>query len=152
LKDEKTVLFDTVDKAVQQRFLENISETLGDRALDYIVVQHMEPDHSAALKELLLRYPGAKIVCNAKTLSFIKQFYDLGIDSRTHIVKENDTLNTGKHALHFMMAPMVHWPEVMVTYDSTNKNTVFRRRVRMLRRTQRRAVCRRGGFCKGLYG
>jgi len=121
LKDDKTVLFDTVDKAVQQRFLENISETLGDRVLDYIVVQHMEPDHSAALKELMLRYPGAKIVCNAKTLSFIKQFYDLDDDSRVHIVKENDTLNTGRHVLHFAMAPMVHWPEVMVTYDSTDK-------------------------------
>jgi len=121
LKDEKTVLFDTVDKAVQQRFLENIAETLGDRTLDYIVVQHMEPDHSAALKELMLRYPGVKIVCNTKTRSFIKQFYDLDIDSRVHIVKEDDTLNTGKHALHFIMAPMVHWPEVMLTYDSTDK-------------------------------
>jgi len=115
------VLFDTVDKAVQQRFLENIAETLGDRTLDYIVVQHMEPDHSAALKELMLRYPGVKIVCNTKTRSFIKQFYDLDIESRVHIVKEDDTLNTGKHALHFVMAPMVHWPEVMLTYDSTDK-------------------------------
>jgi len=121
LKDEKTVLFDTVDKAVQQRFMENVSETLGDRKLDYIVVQHVEPDHSAALKELMLRYPGAKIVCNAKIQLFIKQFYDLDIASRAHIVKENDTLNTGKHTLHFVMAPMVHWPEVMVTYDSTDK-------------------------------
>ena len=121
LKDEKTVLFDTVDKAVQQIFMQNIAETLGDRTLDYIVVQHVEPDHSAALKELLLRYPGAKLVCNTKIQLFIKQFYDLDIDSRVHIVKENDTLNTGKHTLHFVMAPMVHWPEVMVTYDSTDK-------------------------------
>ena len=121
LKDEKTVLFDTVDKAVQQRFLQNIAETLGDKPLDYIVVQHVEPDHSAALKELMFRYPNAKLVCNAKIQLFIKQFYDLDIDSHVHIVKENDTLNTGKHILHFVMAPMVHWPEVMVTYDSTDK-------------------------------
>ena len=121
LNDEKTVLFDTVDKAVRERFMENIAETLGDRKLDYLVVQHMEPDHSAALQELVNRYPDIRVVCSAKTLAFIKQFFDFDIDSRAHIVKENDTLNTGKHTLHFLMAPMVHWPEVMVTYDSTDK-------------------------------
>ena len=121
LMDEKTVLFDTVDKAVQQRFLENLTEALGGRMLDYIIVQHMEPDHSAALFDLLTGYPDAKIVCNAKTLDFIKQFYTVDIDSRVNIVKEGDTLSTGRHTLHFVMAPMVHWPEVMVTYDSTDK-------------------------------
>jgi len=121
LCDEKTVLFDTVDKAVQQRFLENIAEVLGGRKLDYLVVQHMEPDHSAALWHLTTRYPEMQIVCNAKTLAFIKQFNDFDIDSRVHIVKENDTLNTGQHTLQFIMAPMVHWPEVMVTYDATDK-------------------------------
>lgn len=121
LHDEKTVLFDTVDKAVQQRFLENLDEALGSRNLDYLVVQHMEPDHSAALLELVSRYPDMKIVCNAKILAFIKQFYDFDVDSRAHIVKENDTLSTGKHTLNFIMAPMVHWPEVMVTYDSCDK-------------------------------
>lgn len=121
LNDEKTVLFDAVDKAVQQRFLENVTEVLGERALDYIVVSHVEPDHSAALNEILQRYPTAKLVCNAKILAFIKQFYDVDIDARALIVKENDTLNTGRHNLHFVMAPMVHWPEVMVTYDSTDK-------------------------------
>jgi len=121
LCDEKNVLFDTVDKAVQQRFLENLAKALGNRKLDYLIVQHMEPDHSAAIQEILLLYPNVKIICNEKTLAMIKQFYDFDIDSRVQIVKENDTLNTGKHTLHFVMAPMVHWPEVMVTYDSTDK-------------------------------
>ena len=121
LNDEKTVLFDTVDKAVQHRFTENLSEALGGRTLDYLVVQHMEPDHSAGLSYLFSRYPHMKIVCNAKTLAFIRQFHDADIDSRVHIVKEGDTLSTGRHTLHFVMAPMVHWPEVMVTYDSTDK-------------------------------
>ena len=121
LTDDKTVLFDTVDKAVQHRFFENLKEALGDRPLDYLVIQHMEPDHSAAVKELATLYPQMKIVCNNKTLMMLKQFFDIEFDSRTLIVKENDTLNTGKHTLHFIMAPMVHWPEVMVTYDSTDK-------------------------------
>ena len=121
MTDEKTVLFDTVDKVVRQRFLENIAFALGGRTLDYIVVQHVEPDHSAILQELALIYPGLKIVCNEKILAFIEQFFDFDIRSRAHIVKEGDTLNTGKHELHFVMAPMVHWPEVMVTYDSTDK-------------------------------
>lgn len=121
LKDEKTVLFDTVDKAVRQRFLENISEVLGDRKLDYIIVQHIEPDHSSVICELFIQYPDVKIVLNAKTLAFIKQFFDFDIESRSHIVNENDTFCTGKHTLSFIMAPMVHWPEVMVTYDTTDK-------------------------------
>ena len=121
LTDEKTVLFDTVDKAVQHRFFENLAEALGDRPLDYLVVQHMEPDHSAAVKELATRYPKMKIVCNTKTQAMLHQFFDMEIDSRLHLVKENDTLSTGKHTLRFIMAPMVHWPEVMVTYDSTDK-------------------------------
>ena len=121
LCDEKTVLFDTVDKAVQNRFLENLNEALGSRTLDYLVVQHMEPDHSAALLDLLRLYPDMKIVCSAKTREFIKQFFDADIDLRTQIVKEGDILSTGRHTLHFVMAPMVHWPEVMVTYDSADK-------------------------------
>jgi len=121
LLDQKTVLFDTVDKAVQHRFLENVAHGLGGRDLDYLVVQHMEPDHSAGIKEILDLYPGVKIVCNAKTLAMIKQFHDFEVDSRVHVVKENDTLEAGKHRLEFFMAPMVHWPEVMVTYDHTDK-------------------------------
>ena len=121
LADDKIVLFDTVDKAVQQRFLENLRFALGGRTPDYLVVQHMEPDHSAAVMELAGRYPGMKIVGSAKTLAFMKQFYDFDIDSRAHIVGEGDVLNTGRHTLSFFMAPMVHWPEVMVTYDSADK-------------------------------
>jgi len=121
LTDEKTVLFDTVDKAVRQRFLENIEEALKGRKLDYLVVQHVEPDHSAVIPELIRLYPNIKIVCSEKVLEFIKQFYDFNLDSRVHLVDENKTLNTGKHTLHFVMAPMVHWPEVMMTYDSASK-------------------------------
>ena len=121
LTDEKTVLFDTVDKAVTARFTENITEVLSGRKLDYLIVQHMEPDHSASIKDLAIKYPEMKIVCNAKILAFIKQFYDFDVDSRVLVVKENDTLCTGSHTLHFVSAPMVHWPEVMVTYDSTDK-------------------------------
>jgi len=126
LTDKKTVLFDTVDKAVQNRFFENLTEALGKRQLDYLIVQHMEPDHSAVVKELTVRYPKMQIVCNAKTLVMLNQFFAFNnesgnIDSRVHIVNEGDTLDTGKHKLHFIMAPMVHWPEVMVTYDSTDR-------------------------------
>ena len=121
LMDTKTVLFDTVDKAVKQRFFENITEALNGRQLDYLIVQHMEPDHSAAFTDLIGRFPDMTIVCNAKTAAFIKQFFDVDITPRALIVKEGDTLNTGRHNLQFAMAPMVHWPEVMVTYDSTDK-------------------------------
>jgi len=121
LTDEKTVLFDTVDKAVRQRFMENVEVALKGRKLDYLVVQHVEPDHSAVIPELIRQHPEIKIVCSARVLEFIKQFYDFDIDSRIHLVEENDTLNTGKHNLQFIMAPMVHWPEVMMTYDSTAK-------------------------------
>jgi len=121
LRDEKTVLFDTVDKAVRQRFIENLTEALGGKKLDYLVVQHAEPDHSVEIREILTLHPGAKIICNNKTLALLKQFYDFENESRVQIVNENDALETGRHVLHFMMAPMVHWPEVMVTYDSTDK-------------------------------
>ena len=121
LLDEKTVLFDTVDKAVQGRLFENLREALGGRGLDYLIVQHVEPDHSAGLLELLYRYPETTLVCNAKSLGFIKQFFELDIDDRVQVVKEGDVLDTGRHQLHFIMAPMVHWPEVMVTYDATDK-------------------------------
>jgi len=120
LEDKKTVLFDTVDRAVHQRFMENVSHVLGGRKLDYLVVQHMEPDHSDGIADILTHYPDVKIVCNSKTSLFMKQFYDLDIDRRIHLVGEGDTLHTGRHTLHFVMAPMVHWPEVMVTYDSTD--------------------------------
>ena len=124
LADEKTVLFDTVDRAITEQFFENIEAILKGRSLDYVVVNHMEPDHCATLGEIVLRYPGVQVVCNPKTIPIIKQFYNFDIDSRAIVVKENDTLCTGRHTFTFLMAPMVHWPEVMVTYDTTDK-TLF---------------------------
>lgn len=121
LKDEKTVLLDTVDMSVCSRFLENLEHELNGSPLDYVIVNHMEPDHASVLQIIANKYPNSKIVCNAKTVGMIKQFFDFDIDSRVMIVKEGDTLNTGRHTLTFVMAPMVHWPEVMVTYDVTDK-------------------------------
>ncbi|MEG1165912.1 MAG: FprA family A-type flavoprotein, partial [Oscillospiraceae bacterium] len=119
--DEKTILMDTVDKSVSTQFFENIAHLLNGRTLDYLVVNHMEPDHCATLDELVLRYPNIKIIGNAKTMSMIKQFFDFDIDSRAMVIKEGDTLSTGRHTFAFVMAPMVHWPEAMVTYDTTDK-------------------------------
>ena len=121
LKDEKTVLFDTVDKACAEQFYENLEAGLAGRKLDYVIVQHMEPDHCALLSEVVSRYPEVKIVCTVKTVAMIKQFFNFDIDSRAQVVKEGDILNTGSHELQFIMAPMVHWPEVMVTYDKIAK-------------------------------
>ena len=121
LLDETTVLFDTADIAVQRQFMENVEKALESRKLDYLVLQHMEPDHSAVMLDILSYYPEVKIVCNAKTLEMIKQFFDIDIEPRAYIVKDGDTLDAGRHKLRFIMAPMVHWPEVMVTYDSTDK-------------------------------
>lgn len=122
LKDENTVLFDTVDKACAAQFFENLKAGLDGRTLDYVLIHHMEPDHCALLEDVISIYPDAKIVCTAKTVALIKQFFDFDIDSRVKIVKEGDTLNTGKHEFVFLSAPMVHWPEVMVTYDKTGKS------------------------------
>lgn len=122
LTDEKCVLFDTVDKAVTHQFLENIGHVLNGRSLDYLVINHMEPDHCAEIPAVIKEYPHVKIVCNAKTKTMIEQFFDFNLpETRYQIVKEGDTLNTGKHTLTFLFAPMVHWPEVMVTYDMTDK-------------------------------
>lgn len=121
LLDEKTVLFDTVDKAVKGVFFDNIKEVLGERSLDYLVVHHMEPDHSEAIQELVMRYPDVKIICNQKIAGMIKQFFEFDIDSRAILMKEGDSFSTGKHNLVFVMAPMVHWPEAMMTYDEKDK-------------------------------
>lgn len=121
LLDEKTILFDTVDRAITGQFLENVTAVLGDRTLDYVVINHMEPDHCATLGEIVRIYPDVKVICNAKTIPMIKQFYDFDIDFRAVIIKEGDSFCSGKHNLAFYMAPMVHWPEVMVTYDTTDK-------------------------------
>lgn len=124
LTDEKTVLFDTVDKAVGRIFFENLEHGLGGRTLDYLIVHHMEPDHSATLSELLLRHPETTVVCNDKTAVMIAQFFGSGAAGRMQLVKEGDALSTGTHELTFYMAPMIHWPEVMMTYDKT-AHTLF---------------------------
>ena len=124
LTDEKTVLFDTVDKAVGRIFFENLEHGLGGRTLDYLIVHHMEPDHSATLSELLLRHPETTVVCNDKTAVMIAQFFGSGAAGRMQLVKEGDTLSTGAHELTFYTAPMIHWPEVMMTYDKT-AHTLF---------------------------
>ena len=124
LLDDTTILFDTVDKAVSSVFFQNIEHALNGKNLDFVVVQHMEPDHSATLMELLLRYPDVKIVCNEKILSMISQFFNKDLKNKAFIVKEGSTLNTGNHVLKFLMAPMIHWPEVMMTYDETT-GTLF---------------------------
>ena len=120
LTDDSTVLFDTVDKAVGKVFFENLAHALGGRKLDYVIIQHMEPDHSATLSELVLRYPEVTVVCNEKTRAMMEQFFTLDRSVKFHLVQEGDTLPTGRHTLQFLMAPMVHWPEVMVTYDLTD--------------------------------
>lgn len=119
LLDEKTVLFDTVDWSVCRQFLENIKGVLGDRKLDYMVINHMEPDHAASIEEVILRYPNVKIICTEKASMFMHQF-DFNVQDRVIKVKEGDTMSFGRHKVAFMFAPMVHWPEVMVTYDITN--------------------------------
>ena len=124
LLDDKTVLFDTVDQAVADTFFENVKYALGGRKLDYVVVDHMEPDHSATLNVLLALCPDAVVVCNDKIKTMIGQFFGNNPLLKTHIVKEGDILETGRHKFTFLMAPMVHWPEVMVTYDLTTK-TLF---------------------------
>ena len=121
LLDKATVLFDAVDRAVSKVFIENIAHALGGRKLDYIIVQHMEPDHSDAITSVIALHPEATVVCNARIVVLLKQFFDIDVSGRSLIVEEGSTLNTGKHELMFMSAPMVHWPEVMVTYDKTDK-------------------------------
>lgn len=121
LMDEKTVLLDTADASIGRQFLENVSAVLDGHTLDYLVVNHMEPDHCALIEELAIRYPNLKIIGNAKTFPLISQFYDLELDKRTVTIKEGDTFCSGRHILHFVMAPMVHWPEAMMTYDETDK-------------------------------
>ncbi len=121
LLDEKTVLFDTADESISRQYIENVVHALNGRPLDYMIVQHMEPDHCAMIDDMLRRYPEAKMVCSAKAVSMFAQFYGTDVAARALVVKEGDKLSTGTHTLHFVMAPMVHWPEVMVTYDEKDK-------------------------------
>ena len=121
LLDEKTVLLDTADAAVSGQFFENVAAALDGRPLDYLVVNHMEPDHCALIEDIVLRYPSVTVVTNSKAAAMIRQFFSFDIDSRLQTVAEGGTLNTGRHTLTFVMTPMVHWPEVMMTYDTTDK-------------------------------
>lgn len=118
LLDEKTVLFDTVDWSICRQFIENVKGVLGNKPLDYMVINHVEPDHAACVEEIILRYPDVKIICTEKALMFMNQF-GFNIDEKVIEVKEGDTMSFGKHQVVFVSAPMVHWPEAMVTYDTT---------------------------------
>ncbi|MFI3238186.1 MAG: FprA family A-type flavoprotein [Lachnospiraceae bacterium] len=115
--DEKTAVIDTVDQAVGTQFIENVLHTLNGRTLDYLVVNHMEPDHCSNIEALVLRFPEIKIVGNMMIFKFMKQFYDFDVDAHSVLVKEGDSLSLGEHTLQFYTAPNVHWPEVMMTYE-----------------------------------
>ena len=119
LLDKQTALFDTVDWAVCRQFLDNVEKALGGRDLDYLVINHMEPDHAASIEEVLLRYPKATVISTEKAFTMMRQF-GFHIDGRIEEVKEGDTKSFGKHVVAFVAAPMVHWPEAMVTFDTTN--------------------------------
>lgn len=119
--DEKTALMDTADSSVAERFMENVEAVLDGRTLDYLVVQHMEPDHCANIVAIIEKYPEVTVVGNAKTMQMIGQFYSGTKAENTLLVKEGDKLSLGEHELNFVTAPMVHWPEVMVTYESKEK-------------------------------
>ena len=119
--DEKIAVMDTVDQHFGEEWLANLAAVLGDRKPDYLIVQHMEPDHSANITSFLGTYPDAVVIGNAKTFTFMEQFYGKNPSMKKQIVKNGEELCLGKHVLKFVFAPMVHWPEVMVTYDSTDK-------------------------------
>ena len=119
--DDKTVVMDTVDKRKTDEWLKNLEETLDGRVPDYLVISHLEPDHASNIQLLADKYPSMKLVSNMKTFNMMPQFFTLDLTDRTLTVKEGDTLDLGNHKLTFVMAPMVHWPEVMVTYEMTEK-------------------------------
>ena len=119
--DEKVAVMDTVDANFTHEWLDNIQQVLGDRKPDYLIVQHMEPDHAANIANFAEKYPEAQIVGNAKTFNMIPQFFAFDLEGRKVVVKEGDTLSLGSHTLQFVMAPMVHWPEVMVAYETSEK-------------------------------
>ena len=121
IKDEKIVVMDTVDKRKKEEWLNNLEEELNGKEVDYLVISHLEPDHSSSIKELTEKYPNMKLVGNNLTFKMLPQFFDVNLEGRQVLVKEGDTLNIGSHTLQFFMAPMVHWPEVMVTYEQTEK-------------------------------
>lgn len=119
--DEKVAVMDTVDARATDEWLSNLEEALAGRAVDYLVVSHLEPDHAANIQLLAEKYPDMQVVSNAKVFAMIPQFFSIDLKDRSVVVKEGDSLSLGSHTLNFVMAPMVHWPEVMVTYESTEK-------------------------------
>lgn len=121
ITDEKTCLMDSVDESIRGQFLENLQYALNGRNLDYMVVQHMEPDHCSIVPELFRMYPDMKLVASLPAFKMMENFYSLQTEERRLVVKEGDTLELGKHTLKFITAPMVHWPEVLMTYDVTDK-------------------------------
>ena len=123
LNDDKTILFDTVDKTVAEQFFENLEAALDGKTLDYMVINHLEPDHSAMIKRVIEKYNNVKIICNAKIKQMLYQFFEFGddIEENFEVIKEGDKISTLNHKFTFLMAPMVHWPEVMVTYDIKDK-------------------------------
>ena len=121
VKDEKTLVFDTVDRRFGDEWLKNLRGEVGDAPVDFLVVQHMEPDHSANIARFMEAYPKAVVVASAQAFSMMKNFFGTDYPDRRRIVKEGDTLSTGRHVFTFVAAPMVHWPEVVVTYDSTDR-------------------------------
>ena len=143
LLDKATVLFDTVDWSVCRQFLENVEHVLNGRDLDYLVINHMEPDHCASMEEIILRYPKVKIISTEKSFMLMRQF-GFRIDNQDLIeVKEGDTQCFGKHTVTYVAAPMVHWPEAMVTLDLTDG---ISRCLWFFYRPRRQAVCRRSQF------
>ena len=121
IKDEKTVILDTIDEGVTEKWLDNLEKTLGNKEPEYLIVSHMEPDHAYNIGTLIEKYPNMKIVGNTFTFNILSNFFDVDISDKKVIVKEGDILDLGKHKLQFFMAPMVHWPEVMVAYEQTEK-------------------------------
>lgn len=119
--DEKVTVMDTVDARATEKWLSNLEEALDGKAVDYLVISHLEPDHASNIQLLAEKFPNMKLVGNAKTFNMLPQFFDLDFSDRAVTVKEGDTLSLGKHTLQFFMAPMVHWPEVMVTYEQSEK-------------------------------
>ena len=119
--DEKIAIMDTVDERGVDAWVENLQRELAGRTPDYVVIQHMEPDHSGSLMRLLELYPDIKLVGNAKTFQMLPQFYPVELGDKAVTVKEGDTLSLGSHTLQFLLAPMVHWPEVMMTYEQSEK-------------------------------
>lgn len=119
--DDKITIMDTVDERKTDEWLANLDAVIGDKEVSYLVVSHMEPDHAANIQKLVEKYPTIQIIGNVKTFNMMKQFFDFDVDSRKVVVKEGDTIELGTHTLSFFMAPMVHWPEVMVTYEASEK-------------------------------